>query len=124
MIPVYSNLQSSFNCHLARCSSLDCLAKPLNIQKLNNDNEIAVSWQDNSGTANALDTDFAMVLAYNANKQEAVYDISSACRGDEGASLRYPSDWVGDTVHIYLGFVSEDGTLVSDSDYVGSETIA
>ena len=100
------------------------LAKPLNIQKLNNDNEIAVSWQDNSGTANALDTDFAMVLAYNANKQEAVYDISSACRGDEGASLRYPSDWAGDTVHIYLGFVSEDGTLVSDSDYVGSETIA
>ena len=100
------------------------LAKPLNIQKLNNDNEIAVSWQDNSRTANALDTDFAMVLANNANNQEAVYVISSACRGDEGASLRYPSDWVGDTVHIYLGFVSEDGTLVSDSDYVGSETIA
>ena len=99
------------------------LAKPLNIQKLSNDNEIAVSWQDNSGTANALDTDFAMVLAYNANKQEAVYDISSACRGDEGASLRYPSDWAGDTVHIYLAFVSEDGTLVSDSDYVGSMTI-
>ena len=80
------------------------LAKPLNIQKLNNDNEIAVSWQDNSGTANALDTDFAMVLAYNANKQEAVYDISSACRGDEGASLRYPSDWAGDTAFRYAGY--------------------
>ena len=99
------------------------LAKPLNIQKLNNDNEIAVSWQDNSGTANALDTDFAMIMAYNAEKKEAVYDIATACRGDEGASLQYPSDWVGDTVHIYLAFVSEDGTLVSDSDYVGSETI-
>ena len=100
------------------------LAKPLNIQKLNNEGEIAVSWQDNSGTANALDTDFAMLLAYNDNKQEAVYDMNSTCRGDEGTSLQYPSDWAGDTVHIYLAFVSEDGTLVSDSEYVGSETIA
>ena len=99
------------------------LAKPLNIQKQNNNNEIAVSWNDNSGTANALDTDFAMIMAYNAEKKEAVYDMATACRGDEGASLQYPSDWVGDTVHIYLAFVSEDGTLVSDSDYVGSETI-
>ena len=100
------------------------LAKPLNIQKQNNDNEIAVSWQDNSGTANALDTDFAMIMVYNADKQEAVYDMTSTCRGDEGSSLRYPSDWVGDTVHVYLAFVSEDGTLVSDSEYVGSMTIA
>ena len=100
------------------------LAKPLNIQKQNNDNEIAVSWQDNSGTANALDTDYAMIMAYNADKQEAVYDMTSTCRGDEGSSLRYPSDWVGDTVHVYLAFVSEDGTLVSDSEYVGSMTIA
>ena len=100
------------------------LAKPLNIQKQNNDNEIAVSWQDNSGTANALDTDYAMIMAYNADKQEAVYDMTSTCRGDEGSSLRYPSDWVGDTVHVYLAFVSEDGTLVSDSEYVGSETIS
>ena len=39
------------------------LALPLNIQKLNNDGEIAISWSDNSGIANALDTDFAMPLA-------------------------------------------------------------
>lgn len=99
------------------------LALPLNIQKLNNDGEIAVSWLDNSGTANALDTDFAMLLAYNANKEEALYDMTQSCRGDEGTSITYPSNWVGDTVHIYLAFVSEDGTLVSDSVYVGSETI-
>lgn len=100
------------------------LALPLNIQKQNNSNEIAVSWQDNSGTANALDTDYAMLLAYNVDKQEAIYDMTSTCRGDEGTSLSYPSNWVGDKVHIYLAFVSEDGTLVSDSEYVGSETIA
>ena len=83
-----------------------------------------ITVNDNSGTANALDTDFAMIMVYNADKQEAVYDMTSTCRGDEGSSLRYPSDWVGDTVHVYLAFVSEDGTLVSDSEYVGSMTIA
>lgn len=100
------------------------LAKALNVQKLSNTGEIAVSWQDNSGTANALDTDFAMLLAYNESKDEAIYDMHSTCRGDEVTSLQYPSDWAGDTVHIYLAFVSEDGTLVSDSEYVGAETIA
>lgn len=50
--------------------------------------------------------------------------MHTACRGDEGVGVSYPADWSGDTVHIYLAFVSEDGTLVSDSEYVGSETIA
>ena len=100
------------------------LALPMEIQKQNVSGQISVSWADNSGTANALDTDFAMLLAYNAEKQEAVYDMHTACRGDEGVGVSYPADWSGDTVHIYLAFVSEDGTLVSDSEYVGSETIA
>ena len=99
------------------------LALPLNIHSLNNDGEIAIAWSDNSGMANALDTDFAMPLAYNDDKKEAVYDMVSSCRGDEGVSLSYPSDWVGDTVHVYLGFVSENGALVSDSVYVGEKVI-
>lgn len=99
------------------------LALPLNIQKLNNEGEIGISWSDNSGMANARDSDFAMPLAYNAVKNVAVYDMVSSCRGDEGVSLSYPSDWVGDTVHVYLGFVSENGALVSDSAYVGEVVI-
>lgn len=62
-------------------------------------------------------------LAYNANKKSAVYDMVSSCRGDEGVSLSYPSDGVGDTIHIYLGFMAEDGSLVSDSAYVGEKVI-
>ena len=100
------------------------LALPMEIQKQNVSGQISVSWTDNSGIANALDTDFAMLMAYNAEKQEAVYDMHTACRGDEGVEVSYPADWSGDTVHIYLAFISEDWTLVSDSQYVGSETIA
>ena len=99
------------------------LVLPLNIHRLNNDGEIAISWSDNSGVGNALDTDFAMPLAYNADKHEVVYDMVSSCRGDEGVSLNYPSNWSGDTVHVYLGFVSENGSLVSDSVYLGEAVI-
>ena len=54
----------------------------------------------------------------------AIYDMVSSCRGDEGVSLSYPSDWVGDTVQVYLAFVSENGSSVSDSVYVGEKVIA
>lgn len=100
------------------------LELPQNIQLLNNEGEVALSWDDNSGVGNASDTDFAMPLVYNANKRVAIYDMVSSCRGDEGVSLSYPSDWVGDTVHVYLAFVSENGSSVSDSVYVGEKIIA
>ena len=67
------------------------LELPLNIQLLNNEGEVALSWGDNSGVGNASDTDFAMPLVYNANKRVAIYDMVSSCRGDEGVSLSYPS---------------------------------
>ena len=100
------------------------LELPLNIQLLNNEGEVALSWGDNSGVGNASDTDFAMPLVYNANKRVAIYDMVSSCRGDEGVSLSYPSDWVGDTVHVYLAFVLENGSSVYDSVYVGEKVIA
>ena len=59
------------------------LELPLNIQLLNNEGEVALSWGDNSGVGNASDTDFAMPLVYNANKRVAIYDMVSSCRGDE-----------------------------------------
>lgn len=100
------------------------LMLPPNVQKVSNDGEIAISWTDNSGLGNASDTDLAMPLAYNETKHEVIYDFNYSCRGDEGVSLAYPTNWTGDTVHIYLTFVSDDGTLVADSIYVGSQTIA
>lgn len=100
------------------------LELPTNIQTIDTENEISVTWLDNSGFGKALDTDFAMLLVFNPAKDEVIYSMNSSCRGDEGLSLNHPADWSGDTVHIYLAFVSEDGTLVSDSEYVGSETIA
>ena len=109
-----------------RCSGIAYKRRKAEEQKTKKLNEIVKKISDKKDyikVTEALDTDFAMLLAYNVDKQEAIYDMTSTCRGDEGTSLSYPSNWVGDKVHIYLAFVSEDGTLVSDSVYVGSETI-
>ncbi|MDR2929057.1 MAG: DUF6266 family protein, partial [Cytophagaceae bacterium] len=35
-----------------------------------------------------------------------------------------PADWSGDSVEIYLGFVSEDGKEVSNSVHLGTLNIA
>ena len=39
-----------------------------------NGNKMYFNWQDNSGMGNAEDTDIAMLLVYNINKETAGYD--------------------------------------------------
>lgn len=76
-------------------------------------------WTDNSGNGNAEGTDLAMALLYNIDKKEAEYDIGNATRADGSLSFGYPGNWQGDNVVAYLSFVSEDGKLVADSEYLG-----
>ena len=39
-------------------------------------------------------------------------------------SVNVPADWAGDTVHAYMGFVSEDSREVANSTYLGAITVA
>jgi hypothetical protein len=82
------------------------------------------AWTDNSGVSNALATDKAMLMIYNSDKGEAVFSTASADRSTETADLSIPEGWSGDTVEVYLGFISEDGSLVANSVYLGQQTIA
>lgn|SRR5690554_170975 len=82
------------------------------------------SWDDNSGVSNAKETDFAMPLVYNIDKGESVFSTEAGERAEEMASMSIPNDWIGDTVEIYLGFISRDGLLVADSVYLGQQAIA
>ncbi len=76
-------------------------------------------WTDNSGNGNAESTDLVMALLYNKVKKEAEYDIGNATRADGEMSFRYPNDWQGDSVEVYLSLMSENGQLVSESEYMG-----
>ena len=73
------------------------------------------TWTDNSGSGNAAATDQVMVLAYNKDKEETVYDTAAATRADGTAELTLPTDWTDNALVVYLAFYSEDGRMVSNS---------
>lgn len=84
---------------------------------------IDFTWTDNSGSG-AEPTDKALLLAYNPSKGYAVYDTSGEERSSGSQTLTVPSDFSGDEVITFLGFISEDGKSVSNSAYVGTVTVA
>ncbi len=85
---------------------------------------ITVSWNDNSGSGNAKVTDKALIAICNLIRGEAITDTAGAARSAGTQTLIPPSNWTEDEVHVYLGFISEDGKEVSNSVYLGSISIA
>jgi len=61
----------------------------------------------------------AMVLACNTAKRESVYELNAGKREAMKAVLRLPSGWEGDAIETYLAFKTADGSMVSDSVYMG-----
>lgn len=90
-------------------------------------NKASYVWTDNSGTGDAETTDTAMLLAYNKNKREAVYNVNAATRSDAKAELTLPASWSDDALAIYLSFCSTSSRNVANSvclkdDEVSNET--
>lgn len=77
--------------------------------------KMSFNWQNNSGTGNAEDTDIAMLLVYNKDKEMALYDTEAALRSDSHGELPLPVDWQGDELIAYLSFCSTDGSCVANS---------
>ena len=84
---------------------------------------IYFDWDDNSGSSTAKVTDRTLVAVVNPAKSEAVFDTAGGTRTDASQSVNAPSGWVGDTVHAYMGFVSDDGREVANSVYLGAVTV-
>ena len=38
--------------------------------------------------------------------------------------ITVPADWVGESVEVFLGFITEDGKDVANSSYLGSVVVA
>jgi hypothetical protein len=85
---------------------------------------IEFSWDDNSGVGSAKQTDKALIAIVNAAKGEAITDTAGAERTAGSQTVALPTDWDGDTVEVYLGFVSEDNREVSNSVYLGAIEVA
>jgi hypothetical protein len=85
---------------------------------------VEFTWSDNTGSGNAQGTDKALLVVYNATKGYAVYDTAGASRATQSQNLAVPSDFSGDTVQAFIGFVSEDGKEIANSVHIGSVTVA
>ncbi|MFW6020432.1 MAG: DUF6266 family protein [Bacteroidales bacterium] len=96
------------------------LTPPKNAQyTLTSNMALSVQWDDNSGQGSAKPTDYALLAAYNENKQHAVWIANGPTRKNKAALLQLPSDYQGDTIHVYFAFARRDYTISSDSIYLG-----
>ena len=101
------------------------LSAPLNASvDLSVANQATFNWDDNSTDGNANATDKAMILAYNPSKKESISILGGAVRTATSEVLTLPVSYTGDTIQLFMAFVSENGSTVSNSVYLGSGTVA
>ncbi|WP_288955735.1 DUF6266 family protein [uncultured Polaribacter sp.] len=82
--------------------------------------QVTFEWDDNSTEGNANVTDKAMVLVYNPSKKESISILDGADRTVGSQLVTIPGTYAGDTIELFMAFVSEDGKTVSNSIYLGS----
>jgi hypothetical protein len=85
---------------------------------------VEVTWTDNSGSGSAQVTDKSLIVLLNTTRSEAVFTTAGPARDDAAATIPVPSEYSGEDVEVFLGFVSESGTKVANSVYLGSVTVA
>lgn len=86
--------------------------------------QVTLNWSDNSNEINANNDDRLMTLIYNPVKKESVVKLIGTSRFMASQMIAIPSNFSGDTIHVYTAFISADGKRISDSSYVGSDTAA
>jgi len=86
--------------------------------------QVTFDWDDNSAEGNANVTDKSMVLVYNPSKKESISILDGADRTVGSQVVTIPNTYAGDTVELFMAFVSEDGKTVSNSVYLVSGTAA
>jgi hypothetical protein len=85
---------------------------------------VLFTWTDNSDEANASATDQSLLVVEDPEKNQAVYFNLLGTRADGTQSLTVPHSFSGDLVHCYMGFITVDGKLLSNSKYAGAVTVA
>lgn len=81
--------------------------------------DIRITWNDNSGTDAAKQTDRALITITCPAQRAAITNEDDATRADCCFPTPLPDEWIDATLHTYLGFISEDGREVANSIYLG-----
>jgi len=87
---------------------------------LDADGNLVFTWADNSTEGTAKPNDIAVVVAYFTGKQvRLVYSLDAAKRETGFATLMVPAGNEGSVAETWIGFVSPDGLIASNSVYTG-----
>ncbi len=87
-----------------------------------NGTAVHFTWQDNSGTGNAVKNDPVVVVVYSPAKQQALFITHTATRSSATVDIDV-SQFRGDDVHTYIAFLATDASDASDSLYTGKLTM-
>ena len=63
-----------------------------------------------------------MLLVYNPLKKESISLTDGADRTVGSQIVAIPTTYAGDTVELFMAFITADGSQVSNSTYLGSGT--
>lgn len=116
---VYPNLSVDVSQLQLSSGSLPLAANP-NATVDTSQHMVTVTWSNNSGEMDALDSDISMAALYNAELNQSVVVVDGADRAAESLSLSYPAAWSGGNVAVYVAWRSASGSLVSNSLFLGS----
>ncbi len=112
----YPNYEIDYTKVLISSGALTPIANPLIAA---NAGVINLHWEDNSGIGTAKATDKLLFAAVNPTKGETITVFDGTVRSAEHLQFALPQ-WIGNTVHAYIGFVSEDGKEVSNSHCINN----
>jgi len=85
---------------------------------------VLFTWTDNSDESGTSPLDQNLLVVYNPGKNQAVYFNQLGTRADGTQVVTVPHSFSGDLVHCYIGFITVDGKVVSNSKYAGAITVA
>jgi hypothetical protein len=85
--------------------------------------EVKLNWSNSTNIGLANEDDQTLVLIYNPAKEQHLMSLYAAIRTDVELILDLPTEYSGDAVHTWIGFISADGKYRSTSVYAGPVTI-
>ena len=92
---------------------------PVSPSASNDANDVTIQWTDNSGVGNALASDKLIYAIRNKDKNVWMSGDSTTARSARSFTIAMPSAWTSDTIYIYGFFVRADGSMSSDTMYLG-----
>ena len=95
------------------------LPKPMHAVAVATENGVEFSWLPNNEAGTAQATDRIVAVIYLPAKRRCHFMAGPSTRAQGNGLLNYPPSLKGEEVESWLAFISQDGTLCSDSEYTG-----